>query len=441
MPLPNKKDNEKQDDFIKRCMADDVMVGEFTDTNQRLAVCHAQWNKEKAMITFKGVEIARTGTFEAQTGRVTFTKKDFDDAQEAYEALKGRHNAAIKLGHDEHQKLLQEDGFPNAGFLENIRREGDRLVADLIDVPDKVADLIQAGRYRARSLEAMRNFEVDDKKYPFVITGLALLGADLPAVDSLKDVAKVYSTKGLQWPEGDVIVVITASQGGEGVETLINELQELLNRTEAIISRRGGAPKFRTMVKAAVQELRTISNKKKEANDMELTKLIEVLGLKEDADEEAVLASLAELKTKAEPKEEKDQAMATLKAEMAEDRKQIVALQTERATDKARHDVDEAIKARKFTPASRDTLIKLATGSPAEFGEMVKATPDNAVLITGETGRDGGDITELEPTHAELDMAVKMGLSREELIEQKAIDEGKDVPEAVAKVLAERRKA
>jgi len=411
--------------------------------------------KEKAMAdktqTFKGVEIARTGTFEAQSGRVTFTTKDFDAAEEAYEALKGKHQATIKLGHDEHQKLLQEDGYPNAGFIENIHRQGDRLLADLVDVPNAVAELIKSGRYNARSLEAMRNFEVDGKKWPFVITGLALLGADLPAVDSLKDVAEIYASQGLDLPENAVIVMMT--QGGyEDVENLISELQRLLDRTEGIIYHRGGAPKFRTLVKAAIQELRTISKTKtkvKKESDMELTKLIEVLGLEEDATEEAVLASLVELKEKAEkaskPKEdpEKDQAMATLRSDLAEAQKRIVALENERATEKARREVDEAIKARKFTPASRDTLIKMATGSPTEFGELVEATPNNAVLITGEKGKDGDgdDLTELEPTQTELAVAAKMMLTREELIEQKAIDRGMNVPPEIAKVLAERRKA
>jgi cation transport regulator len=398
---------------------------------------------------FTGVEIARTGTFEAQTGKVTFTTKDFDNAHEAYEALKEAHHPVIKLGHDEHQKLLQEDGYPNAGFLENIRREGDRLLADLTNVPAAIADLIQAGRYRARSLEAMRNFEVDGKVWPFVITGLALLGADLPAVDSLEDVAAVYASQGLDWPEGNVVVVITASQGvQEDVDSLINELQELLKRTETLIYRRGGAPKFRALVKTAVDELKTITRKtkaKKEVvKDMELTKLIELLELNEDADDEAVMAKLTEMKEKAAKGNGSDpDAVARLQSELAEAQKRIVALEGESATEKARREVDEAIKARKFTPASRDTLIKLATGNPVEFGEMVKATPDNAVLASiGEKGSDGdgnNDIGELEPTQSELNIAARMNTSREELIEQKARDAGKPVPESIAKVLAERR--
>jgi len=38
MPVPNKKDNEKQEDFLSRCMSDPKMREEY-DYKQRLAVC------------------------------------------------------------------------------------------------------------------------------------------------------------------------------------------------------------------------------------------------------------------------------------------------------------------------------------------------------------------------------------------------------------------
>lgn len=513
--------------------------------------------------TFRNVEIARTGTFEAVTGKLTLTTGDFDEAERAYKELKTNHHAIIKLGHDEDQRLLQEDGYPNAGFVENIHRSGDRLLADLVGVPSTIAELIKSGRYRARSLEAMRNLEVDGKKWPFVITGLALLGAELPAVDSLKDVQAVYAEKDIDFPEGAIIVMMTVGQpikakavpshkppvaedqswdadravaeirwwassddsgekdkvdwdkykwgfavvegdredftsygfphhivrdgelrtsragviaawtaaqgarsgeanteaqthlkahrqqlgldeeeaakaGKEDPEALIGEMQKLLSRIEALIYRQGGAPKFRALVKAATDELRSITKKstKKEALEMELAELIKVLGMEENSTEEVVKTKLEELVKR--PEEDK---LASLKNDLAEAQKRIVALESERATDKATASVDAAIKARKFTPASRDTLIKMATGSPTEFSDLVKATPDNAVLGTGEIGKDGEDkdAGDLEPTELELSIGNQVNMSREELIEQKAIALGKDVPDDVAKVLAERR--
>lgn len=47
MPIPKPKDDEKQDEFIERCMSDKTMKEEFKDNKQRLAVCFTTWRKEK----------------------------------------------------------------------------------------------------------------------------------------------------------------------------------------------------------------------------------------------------------------------------------------------------------------------------------------------------------------------------------------------------------
>ncbi len=46
MPLPKPKDGESQDNFIKRCMSNDTMKKDYTDNDQRLAVCFSQWKKK-----------------------------------------------------------------------------------------------------------------------------------------------------------------------------------------------------------------------------------------------------------------------------------------------------------------------------------------------------------------------------------------------------------
>jgi len=49
LELPTKKQNESDEQFIGRCMNDEVMNSEFTDYQQRYAVCKAQliMSKEK----------------------------------------------------------------------------------------------------------------------------------------------------------------------------------------------------------------------------------------------------------------------------------------------------------------------------------------------------------------------------------------------------------
>ena len=47
MPIPKPTKSEDKNEFIQRCMGDNVMVKEFSDASQRRAVCETQWNKKR----------------------------------------------------------------------------------------------------------------------------------------------------------------------------------------------------------------------------------------------------------------------------------------------------------------------------------------------------------------------------------------------------------
>ena len=47
MPMPKPKPDESKDDFLDRCMGDDVMNDEYPDEKQRYAICNDIWKKEK----------------------------------------------------------------------------------------------------------------------------------------------------------------------------------------------------------------------------------------------------------------------------------------------------------------------------------------------------------------------------------------------------------
>jgi hypothetical protein len=47
MPLPSKRKDEAQKEFMVRCMGDDVMNTEFKDAKQRAAVCISQYQQRK----------------------------------------------------------------------------------------------------------------------------------------------------------------------------------------------------------------------------------------------------------------------------------------------------------------------------------------------------------------------------------------------------------
>ena len=47
MPIPKPNSDETRQNFLKRCMGDDTMTSEYTDTEQRLAVCTNEYDSEK----------------------------------------------------------------------------------------------------------------------------------------------------------------------------------------------------------------------------------------------------------------------------------------------------------------------------------------------------------------------------------------------------------
>jgi len=53
MPMPKPKDGESEEEFIGRCMGDDLMNEEYPDEKQRLGICHSIWEKEHKTMTIK----------------------------------------------------------------------------------------------------------------------------------------------------------------------------------------------------------------------------------------------------------------------------------------------------------------------------------------------------------------------------------------------------
>jgi len=48
MPIPKPTDNETEDEFLQRCMGNDLMNDEYPESDQRYAVCLTQWeNRDK----------------------------------------------------------------------------------------------------------------------------------------------------------------------------------------------------------------------------------------------------------------------------------------------------------------------------------------------------------------------------------------------------------
>ncbi len=88
--------------------------------------------------------------------------------------------------------------MPAAGWIGKLYRSGEKLIADFIDIPQKIYQLIENRAYRKVSSEIYMNIEVNGKKYPKLLGGVALLGADTPGVMNLTDILGMYGLKNFE---------------------------------------------------------------------------------------------------------------------------------------------------------------------------------------------------------------------------------------------------
>lgn len=139
----------------------------------------------------KRVEIFSTGTWNGQS----FDVADLDEHVKAFNETKETLPPYLKLGHDNEQKFIQEEGLPAAGWISNMYREGEKLFADITHIPEKIHQLLERKAYRKVSIEQWRNVKIKDKTYKYMITGLALLGAETPGVMNLNDFMALYGLK------------------------------------------------------------------------------------------------------------------------------------------------------------------------------------------------------------------------------------------------------
>lgn len=132
-----------------------------------------------------GAEIFDAGTWPAQTGPVTVTVEDIDAIVASFEALGLSRKVPLKAGHNDDQPMT--DGQPALGWVSRIWRQGSKLMADFVDMPTVIHEAIRTKRYKTVSVELLRNVQAGTRKLPWVLDAVSLLGADQPAVGTLKD--------------------------------------------------------------------------------------------------------------------------------------------------------------------------------------------------------------------------------------------------------------
>ena len=137
--------------------------------------------------TLEGREIFAVGVHNGDR----YTSEDLDEIADNFNQLADLIKPPLKLGHNgKQEKEILRDGQPALGWVENVRRMGEKLVADFVQVPAVVYAAIMSGRYKRISPEIMGKVKNRDRTFTNVLWAVSLLGADVPAVKNLLDIDK-----------------------------------------------------------------------------------------------------------------------------------------------------------------------------------------------------------------------------------------------------------
>jgi hypothetical protein len=149
-----------------------------------------------------GIEIFASGRHNGDD----YSDDDLDAMVEAFGALDFK--PPLKAGH-----VKDKPGMPALGWVDNLRREGSKLVADFIDMPDLVYEAIKDKLYNTVSSEIYWDFERAGKKFKRALKAVALLGADIPAVANLRPLHEMLHDDAAEVHYGDELEYKLADRG------------------------------------------------------------------------------------------------------------------------------------------------------------------------------------------------------------------------------------
>lgn len=127
--------------------------------------------------TITGVEIFAKGEWNGRK----YGDADLNSLVEAAKHV--GYKPPVSLGHN-----APEDA-PAYGYVVNVRRDGDKIVADFEDVPDELVEQIKEKRFDQVSSEIFLERKVNGKKWPCSLRAVAVIGAHPPGVSNLKSLS------------------------------------------------------------------------------------------------------------------------------------------------------------------------------------------------------------------------------------------------------------
>lgn len=277
-----------------------------------------------------------------------FTLNDLRMMEAAFNELGDNLRVPLKMGHNDEQPLT--DGQPALGWVSKVWVAGEKLMAKFTDMPTIVYDAMQKKLYRNVSIELDMDVKYKEKDFPFVLSGVALLGADIPAVNTLADL-KHYLSRNAAFSVGRQMV-FTAIAGQPPTKEYMMTIEELTKKVAELTT---DVATF------------TTENAKLKADNAELQ------------------SKVAKFNADAAAKAEAD-----AKAAVAAKRAQVTTI------------LEDGVKSEAITPAQRETYSRVLrldddTAVSALDIEQVKAlVPTGKKQFSKEQGRDTAGSDDLD---------------------------------------------
>lgn len=244
-------------------------------------------------------EILKVGTHKGFPFTPEILKEIFDN----FYKFKGTIKPTVKLGHSEGE-IEKRSGFPAVGYITDLKLtpDGQTLKADIERVPAQVKDLIDKGAYAQKSAEIWVNYEDENgEKVGPLLTGLAVLGEELPEIKTLSDIQKLYMSD-----QTKVLYIELSSTNKKTKEAIIMEDVSkkqvgAAENGEGEQKQSGGAPAANDLVTGLEKSLAELS-KAIEAGGVDAATLEKIAALLTPVLKKAAPASEVELKAAAEKK-------------------------------------------------------------------------------------------------------------------------------------------
>lgn len=388
MPVPRPQGNENRDNFLKRCMGDEVMAAEYPDRDQRYAVCTRQW-EEKVSATLRFILKEIEGVpAEFQVLPIGESKIEGEaPVLLDREGMKTIIAEFERRGNDmvidyEHQ-TLRDGQAPAAGWVKNLIDKGAHGLWAAVEWTDRAREYLKNREYRYFSPV----FWIGAKDRRVVkIEHMAL--TNYPKLNSLRP----------------IVARLEMGEPQRKETSMLEKLKKLLGLADD-----AGEDQVMTAVEALVAKNKEMEVAAKNKPAIVASKaVLEAIGVKEGADLQVVIAAIDGLKAPATAAQELSRQVAKLTAEIAGmKRDDMVAL---------------ALKEGKTSPAEVEAWGRdLAEKNPEQFQKIVLSRPVGSVVPVIGLPPKGKD-REGQPDEAALLIAKQFGNTEEDLKKYGAIN-------------------